>query len=287
MRLTILADPSKPHHRKWAEHLGAGLAVAGVECIYHAPSRTPQTVNVACWGWRMGKRFRERGHEVLVMEHGYVGDRQDWTSLRWNGLNGRGTSICPRDIVEKDWAGTRFLNHHPPMAPMSAGPGLGVGYVLLIGQVAGDMSLGGKDLGPWYVDRAKLARSLGYECVFRPHPVSVERGDVLPVVGVRMSTGKSLLEDMLGAVAVYTYNSNTAVDAVLAGVPCVTEDEGSMAWSVTTHDLSDIEPCFKANRREWARDIAWEQWSMHEIRTGIPWLATGALRHKPGPATVA
>lgn len=82
-----------------------------------------RTKYVACWGWRLGQHLRYKGHEVLVMERGYLGDRFAWTSLGWNGLNGRSTvPEAPED------GGERF-NRNFSLAPLNP-----VGeYVLIVG----------------------------------------------------------------------------------------------------------------------------------------------------------
>jgi len=73
------------------------------------------------------------GRDVLVMERGYIGDRTHWTSLGWNGLNGRArVPLAPAD------GGARFeRNYSRLMHPYNpAGH-----YALIIGQVPGDASL--------------------------------------------------------------------------------------------------------------------------------------------------
>ncbi len=55
---------------------------------------------------------------------------------------------------------------------------------------------------------------------------------------------------LAGARAVITFNSNTGVEAVLAGKPTVAIDEGSMAWPVTAHEIIDYPK--EPNRLTWA-----------------------------------
>jgi hypothetical protein len=236
--------------------MAAGLRALGhePELVYgtHSPVQ-----HVACWGWRLGFQLRQRGHEVLCMERGYIGDRFAWTSLAWNGLNGRGT-FAPTP----DDGGARFRQHHAPLKPWRD-PGAG-GYALIAGQVPGDASLRGRDLWPWYHDRADEARSAGYEPVFRPHPVAVARGHRHCPNDMRQHHGT--LEDALaGAAVVITYNSNTGVDALLAGVPVVADNEGSMAWPLASTDVRNL---VRPDRTEWAHALAWKQWQMSELADG-------------------
>jgi hypothetical protein len=64
-----------------------------------------------------------------------------------------------------------------------------------------------------------------------------------------------------------TLNSSVAVDAVLAGVPSVTMDEGAMAWDVTSHADEAVKPA----RLPWLHWLAWTQFSHDEIAEGTPW----------------
>jgi predicted transcriptional regulator len=48
-----------------------------------------------------------------------------------------------------------------------------------------------------------------------------------------------------------------------------------MAWDVTTHDLKS--PPIRPLREAWAHDLAWTQWTLHEIAEGDAWAAVGPL----------
>lgn len=65
-----------------------------------------------------------------------------------------------------------------------------------------------------------------------------------------------------------TLNSSVAVEAVLAGVPTVTMDEGAMAWAVTSHRPEQI---VKPARLPWLHWLAWTQWNYDELSEGRPW----------------
>lgn len=210
---------------------------------------------VFCWGWRRGKMFKRRRKRVIVLERGYIGDRFYWTSIGLDGLNGRATfPDYPDD------GGERFAR----MGALSCWKPEG-SYVLIIGQVRGDAALAGRDLDPWYADTAKRAAALyGLPVRFRPHPESERRGGWSPVPGCETDTGP-LADALAGAAVVVTWNSNTGVDAMLAGKPAVAFDSGSMAWPVAGHALGD--PA-NPDREKWANALAWKQWSMDEIRSG-------------------
>ena len=105
-------------------------------------------------------------------------------------------------------------------------------------------------------------QNLGYEPVFRPHPR-------YPQQFVKFNRLNGSLSEALGlAKMVVTYNSNSGVDAVLAGVPTVTYDEGAMAWDVTSHNVGYL---VTPERNEWCYRMAYTQWSPEEISNGEAW----------------
>lgn len=253
MQVTVIASPRAPHQMAHQAAMAQGLGVIGIEPVMNMGG-APKTKHVAVWGWRQGKMLRQRGHEVCVMERGYLGDRFRWTSLGWNGLNGHATfPDAPDDC-------SRF-DAHFAMKPWKQGGD----YVLILGQVPGDASLQGRDLTPHYSDWAMKAQT-AYESPvrFRMHPRAMEKGYRQKVRGAELSTG-TLEEDLAGALVAICWNSNSAVDAVLAGVPTVTLDKGSMAWDVTAHRIGELA---RPHRRTWASRLAWRQWSLDEIASG-------------------
>ena len=75
-----------------------------------------------------------------------------------------------------------------------------------------------------------------------------------------------------GASHVVTWNSNTAVEAVIAGVPAVSMDIGSMAWDVTGHEPGEVAT---PDRLELAARLAWKQFTMAEMASGYCWDVVG------------
>jgi hypothetical protein len=254
MQFTIVLNPNSPHQSAHQTALQSGLKALGVDAVL---SRTRvDTKYVACWGWRQGQMLRSQGHEVLVLERGYLGDRFVWSSLGWNGLNGYADFSNPPDD-----GGERF-NAHYEMAPWRETDGK---YVLIMGQVPGDASLRGKNLMPWYESVGVLAAdAYGLPVKFRPHP-NTERKGIRQVPRHCQRSFEPLDEAIADAHVVITYNSNSAVDAVVRGVPAIAMDEGSMAWDVTGHQIGDI---VRPDRSPWASKLAWTQWSLDEIRSG-------------------
>lgn len=257
MKVSIICRP-QGHQNVHAVALDAGLRALGIQTERRNAVSISKADLVACWGWRPGRMYHEAGARVLVMERGYLGDRFAWTSLGFDGLNGRATfPSAPED------GGARFETHHGELLrPWRSGGD----YVLIIGQVPGDAALGGRDLRGWYAEQAKRA-ALEYHLpvIFRPHPLAPRRGPVYPVPGTIQHKGP-LSEALARAAVVVTYNSNTAVESVLAGVPTIAMDRGSMAYEVCAHAIG--ETLITPDRRAWAHALAWKQWRLEEIASG-------------------
>jgi hypothetical protein len=209
-----------------------------------------------CWGWRRGIHFFRAGRRVLILERGYIGDRYHYTSIAWNGLNNR--AEFPHYPLDD---GTRFRSMGELKPWNNSGE-----YVLLIGQLRGDMSLKGKNLRLWYETSAEQARQVwGLPVVFRPHPEERVRSQNTRVPGCDTDLG-DLAESLERAAVVITFNSNTGVDAMLAGKPTVVCDRGGMAWPVAAHHIGG--DCLAAYREAWAWRLSWKQWTLDEIASG-------------------
>lgn len=259
LRIAIASHPTSELQRSHAEALAAGVRACGDHAfiVGHAPP-PPGVHAYAGWGWRRCQKHRRAGLQLLCMERGYLGDRMRWTSLGWGGLNGNADFCAPQDPGPD-----RYEAHYTPLAPWrEAGD-----YVLIMGQVPGDMSLQGRDLRPWYAEVAReAAAAYGLPVWLRPHPAAVRR-NLWKGCGVQ-EMGGGIDEALAGAHVVITWNSNSATDAVVAGVPALTMDRGAVAWPVTGHSIGDR---IRPDRAEWAHRLAWCQWSLAEIADGTAW----------------
>jgi hypothetical protein len=259
----IVANERMEHQVSWGGAFGEGLRRHG----WHVTtSNRPEPCDVlTMWGVRRKDWIDAQkcaGGEVVILERGYLGDRFANCSVSFGGLlNGRATFRGP--FAD----GSRFERHHSHL--MKPWRERHDGYALLIGQVPGDQSIAGVDIGGWYARTASELQGLGWDVRFRPHPVALQRGYSTAVPGIARING-DLASALDGAGVVVTFNSNTAVEAVLAGCPCISVDQGSMAWPVTGHQLLDI---VTPDRSAWAHHLAWCQHSLDEMSSGGCWEA--------------
>ena len=213
------------------------------------------------WGWRKGAHIRAQGFTkpILVAERAYLPDRFEWTSLGWDGLNGRARWPEAQDRGERFWRYWGDKTYEWERFD---------GYWLIIGQVLGDAALTMVNFPKWVDETIEALERKGVDVIFRPHPEAVRRGQTFNVPEYMIQQGP-LSDALAEAACVVTWNSNTGVDAVLAGVPTITHDEGAMAWDVSSHSV--FESLTTPNREGWFRDMAWKQWTMDEMRSGRAW----------------
>ncbi len=263
---TVALLQQRAHGMRWSEAFATGLRRHGFEMCADRPDL------LVMWGVRKQQMIANQialGGEVCILECGYLGNRIEWASASLGGgLNGRGRFGPPADD------GGRFNRNWGDLLKPWKEPG---GYALICGQVPGDMSVAGVDLVRVYQDAAAQCRDMGYDPRFRPHP---KGGMELP--GVDVLEG-SLADALVGAEFVISWNSNSGVDAAMAGVPVVALDRGSMAFEIASHIVA---PPWRPSRSEWARGLAWKQWTIEEMASGLAW---DVLKHTarreatPGP----
>jgi hypothetical protein len=247
------------HQVQWGNAFALGLARHGWS-VESGPEWKASDLLVM-WGVRQKMAMHDQarhGGQVCILERGYLGDRFKWTSVSFGGgLNGRAEFRGKLDDA------SRFARHHAhhlkawrPFSPLESR------RALLIGQVEGDMSVDGKDMRRWYRETTATLEAMGFRVDFRAHPL---QNGPKPV--------RTLAEDLARADVCVTWNSNAAVEAVLAGVPTYALDRGSMAWDVTAHDLT-ITP-FCPPRHFWLAELAWKQWTLDEMAAGDCWAHVG------------
>ncbi len=278
MKAVFVVRPGMPHHALAAAGVAAGLDRHGIEVVTaRDPDYTVELIGAdfaICWGWRIGRKLAPV-LPTMVMERGYVGDRMSWTSIGWNGLNGH--ALFPPWTPTADAVRRRDLMRHH-LKPWRIRPG---GPAVIMGQVRGDIALEScPDYLDWLEETARLEASLG-PVMFRPHPSDMS----IPTPARAERHHGSLADALAMASHVVTWNSNSAVDAVLAGVPTTVMDRGSMAWQVSHHGGSTA---VTPDREWWFAHLTMAQWSPEEIARGDfwPWHAPllRSLRAVPSPA---
>ncbi len=258
IRLYWSDNPHRAHHYQAMDLFQKGLSAHGVEAQILPASRYAPSKLAVVWGHNLPhihENQRKTGMDYIVLEQGYFGDRSAFMSIGANGLNGRAdfhSHMSPKD---------RWDKHGVEVKPWRTGGD----YILIMGQCPGDAAVRDVDFLLWASIVANQARSQSDMPVkYRPHPLSLQR----TVDGAELLTGT--LEDALaGAAAVVTYNSNSGVDSILAGIPTVAYDLGSMAHKVSSRRIED--PLITPDRTQWCRNLGYCQWQHNEVTSGAAW----------------
>ncbi len=189
---------------------------------------------------------------MIVLETGYInrGNGEDnHYAAGFNGLNGRA------DFKNKNMPPDRWGKLGISVKPWRTDGK----HILLCGQVPWDASVDHIVFEDWLgLTRRLIAEATERPVRFRPHP-QISKPDL------------SLDEDLEDCWAVVTFNSNTAVDAAIRGIPVFVSDLGSMALTVANTDLGVIELPHTPERQQWLNDLAYTQWTPSEMKEGLAW----------------
>ena len=250
---------ARAHQVPWVEAFAEGLRRHGIGVRWlSSPNCDPKADVAVFWSLRHKQIIaaqREHGRDFIVLECPFFGPRavnaMQMCSAGWNGLNGRA------DFRNANSPADRWKQHGPMLAEWQpAGE-----YALIIGQCVGDMSHAHADIGQWYT---RMIAEWGevMPVAFRDHPKAAPYRTSVPKLN------GPLADELKRAAIVVTFNSNTGVDALLAGVPVYAEDEGSMVYRVASHRVGQT---MFPDRRQWAHDLAYCQWNIDEIASGETW----------------
>lgn len=172
----------------------------------------------------------------------YIADRLRFISAGWNGRHGAAAAIGPVPPDRWDALGLAL----DPWVERE-------GYVLLCDQMPNDRAAGPAG---WWLKAKYHYLDCGHEVRYRSHPNV-------------MASNESLAAALAGAQICVTWSSTAAVQAVIAGVPTVTLSAESIAGPVTSHRVDA--PLYRGDRRPWAYNLAYRQWTLDELRDGTAW----------------
>lgn len=203
--------------------------------------------------WPRGEVFRKHradGADVVVLETGYInrgdGDYHHYAA-GFNGLNGRA------DFKNKKSSAARLSLLDVKIKPWHSGEN-----VILCRQVPWDASVDHIDFNRWAEQAYDGLKMCGWNVIVKEHPCIDKNSPPLS-------------ELLPNAHAVVTFNSNSAVEAAIDGVPVFAFDEGSMAWEIANKDFRKLPNPDKPDRTQWLQDLAYCQWTPEEMSKGLTW----------------
>ena len=263
MKINIFVRFGASWQEQWLTAFREGLKTHGVSSKICSTINYEECDVAVCWGLSHDwiALHKNLGKKLLVLERGYVGNREQWTAIGWNGINGNADFCLNKELGNrikklqwhfKDWQRNN------------------TGIILIAGQVPGDNSVKHLKIDVVY---QKIIRQLNIiaakPIIFRPHPLS-RKSFWKKVLDVPISDC-SLMEDLHRAFVVITLNSNMGVDAIIEGVPVISLDKGSMVWDVSGHGVYDAVFPHYPDRNDWFKKLAYCQWNEKEIIDGYAW----------------
>lgn len=220
------------------------------------------------YGWAGGLRnvfnqYRDSGRKAVYIDLGYWGRRK---RTRWDGyhklvLNDRHPTAY---FQNRQHPPDRFKKFRVPILPWRRSHP--ESPILVAGMSAKAASAEGFAPEQWERDTIKRLREItNRPIIYRPKP---NWPDSHPIPGSQWGGRDVPLELALkNCHAVVSHHSNVAVDALLAGVPCICP--GGVASVLSGHELEQVEdPPMPDGREQWAADLAYTQWSMEEMHSG-------------------
>jgi len=238
----------------------------------------------------MGLKQIELKKPRLIIDSGvlkdsrFVSDEERYFSVGLNGIKGRAkyfNTDSPSDRWEK-----RGLRTKPWRVDGD--------HVLIIGQSkkgAGLLHVGSKALderekywntpSDYYEDLPRRIRKFApnRKILFRGHMTGASIApsytlENMEAFETSVENHVPISEHLKNAWCAITRTSNGAVDALLEGIPVITEDRVCLAHSVAENSIKKIDSIKSppmSSYVQWLYDMAYVEWSLDEMRKGLPW----------------
>jgi hypothetical protein len=270
-RWAIYGDPDSVPLKAWSQ----GLDRVGASYFWRDHSwwsGEAETADaIAIYGMRAQGRdivdhYARRGVPIIVLDHGYmkrVNRVQDYERGYFQ------VSLGKLGWLPNEAPSDRFAELGIEIKTRAPRP---IRRAVICGQVPFDAShrLPADGLARLYEALAAQLRQAGVRRVtFRPHPMGEGR-QVKP--DIEPDGEWTLAESIAGADLIASINSNSGLDAILAGCPAVTlrpSHYGALAyrWPVRLGAIAAPEPARITAHLE---RLAYAQWTADEIRQGQP-----------------
>lgn len=251
--VACLTDRRLSRYRNLAEAMAEGIGRCGDRAVLREVHLPPIEADCAVmYGWKKRALFAPYRQFVYA-------DLGFWQRDRFHRLSVNGWS--PAGYVRAGLPVERFAALGLEVKPWRA-----TGREIVI---AGSTAKAAADHGMGYMEwerrtAARLA-GCGRPIVYRPKPN--DRG-ARPIEGIAFDT-RPIGEALATAWAWVTHHSNSAIDALLAGVPAHCETGAGAAFSVPLDEIA--EPPLMEGRGQFLADVAWLQWTHDEMRSGACW----------------
>lgn len=211
--------------------------------------------------------YRNRGKNVLVLEVGGIQRNHTW-KVALNGIN-----------RAADFGSGEMDTNRPHKLKLKLKPWRTDGeHILICAQHSkSEQWRNMPELERWLHNTIQEIRKHSKRpIVIRPHPRCPVKdnfrmfGRVTVQNPVQIDgTYDDFNLDFSNCWAVVSWSSNPGPQAVIAGIPAFVGAD-SLAYDVANHDLANIETPQMPDRENWLVNYAHTEWTVDEIRSGIP-----------------
>lgn len=197
---------------------------------------------------------RHKGHRLIMIESAFV-NRANYYQVGWGGYAGNG------DFVSDGVPSDRWDSFGIEVFPWRKTGD----YVLVCGQLLRDTQVQDVDHAKWCRDTVNQLQANGYKVVFRPHPKEEKKSYGIPAKLFDSGTLDNALDNALATVV---WNSTSAIDSIIRGVPVVVGHKSCMAWPMASTSIDSLR---YPSRRQFLAGIGYSQWTLEEMRRGDTW----------------
>lgn len=202
---------------------------------------------------------RHKGRSLIIIESAFVKRGQYW-QIGFGGTAGKA------DFRNENMPFDRWLSFGisgNPWQKRSSGP------LVVCGQLLRDTQVQDTDHAKWCRDTFAFFKKKRVHVIFRPHPKAGPDDDY--GVSDWYCDRRTLAETLNIARGFVTWNSTSAVDAIIAGVPVMVCDDSSIAWPMGVHGVQQPRELIYPERKAWLAGLGYAQWSIDEMKAGLPW----------------
>lgn len=252
MDVVCLTDFGKHRARNIAQAMQLGIFACGDRPTQMVRGFRPADV-VVSYGWKRIGEYR-RWPAFVYADLGYWGRDNGYHRFCVNGWS-------PEHYVRGSHPSNRFETLGLDIKPWRKD-----GREII---VAGSTAKACRDHGLRYQEWERQAiqslQGCGRPIVYRPKPNDLMATDLPGATTDR----RPISESLRSAYALVTHHSNTAIDALLAGVPVHCHTGAAAAISVPLDCIADA-PLLEG-REQFLFDVAWLQWNYEEMKSGQCW----------------
>lgn len=251
MLVACLTHVGQKRYRRIAQAMAEGVVRAGDKAVVRELTASPISADVALmYGWKHAGSMK-RYKNYAYFDLGYW-DRERY--YRWS-MNGWSPSL------KRGMPPDRFQSLGLTVSPWRKP----CGEIVVAGATMKASSEHGLRYQEWETNAVQRLQGLGKRVVYRPKP---NDKFATPIPGAAFDR-RPISEALASAHGWVTHHSNSAVDALLAGVPVHCETGAASHFSVPMETMGD--PELLAGREQFLYDVAWLQWTLEEMRSGETW----------------